>query len=106
MCVFREAWGARNLPPSGKTIIIEKMESRRLLSLVLLMLALPATSQAQAGIVDNVRIALMQNNFPAAEAQLNSYRMQRGVDAGYLEAYSWLGRRPMPRKRKHWRSSN
>jgi thiol-disulfide isomerase/thioredoxin len=47
---------------------------------------------AQAGIVDNVRIALMQNNFPAAQAQLNSYRSQRGVDAEYLDAYSWLGR--------------
>lgn len=47
---------------------------------------------AQAGIVDNVRIALMQNNFPAAEAQLNSYRSQRGADPEYLEAYSWLGR--------------
>ena len=66
------------------------MQSRRLLSLVLLMLALGATSQA--GIVDSVRIALMQNNFASAEAQLNSYRSQRGVDAEYLEAYSWLGR--------------
>ncbi len=53
---------------------------------------LVATSTAWAGIVDNVRIALMQNNFAAAEAQLNSYRSQRGVDAEYLEAYSWLGR--------------
>src|SRR4051794_23069712 len=45
-----------------------------------------------AGIVENVRVALMQNNYGAAEAQLNSYRTQRGVDPEYLEAYSWLGR--------------
>ena len=63
------------------------MQSRWFLVLILL-----STSVAQAGIVDNVRIALMQNNFSAAEAQLNSYRSQRGVDAEYLEAYSWLGR--------------
>ncbi len=75
------------MPPLGKTIIIEKMRSRLLLILILL-----STSAAQAGIVDNVRIALMQNNFSAAEAQLNSYRTQRGVDAEYLDAYSWLGR--------------
>lgn len=49
-------------------------------------------SAASAGIVDNVRIALMQNNFSAAEAELNSYRTQRGVDAEYLDAYSWLAR--------------
>ena len=47
---------------------------------------------AWAGIVENVRIALMQNNFSAAEAELNAYRNQRGTDALYLEAYSWLAR--------------
>jgi thiol-disulfide isomerase/thioredoxin len=59
--------------------------------LVLVLVAL-APLGAQAGIVDSVRIALMQNNFAGAEAQLNSYRTQRGVDAEYLDAYSWLGR--------------
>jgi len=59
---------------------------------LILFLTLLATSAAQAGIVDNVRIALMQNDFSAAEAQLNAYRSQRGVDAEYLDAYSWLGR--------------
>src|SRR6201981_4072987 len=63
------------------------MQSRWFLVLILL-----SSAAAHAGIVDNVRIALMQNNFPAAEAQLNSYRSQRGVDAEYLDAYSWLGR--------------
>src|SRR4051812_11567549 len=59
---------------------------------ILLISILLATSAASAGIVDNVRYALEQNNFSAAEAALNSYRGQRGVDAEYLEAYSWLGR--------------
>jgi len=49
-------------------------------------------TSAWAGIVDNVRIALAQNNFSAAESELNSYRSQRGVDAEYLEGYSWLAR--------------
>lgn len=49
-------------------------------------------SSAWAGIVENVRVALMQNNFSAAEAELNAYRNQRGTDAEYLDAYSWLGR--------------
>jgi thiol-disulfide isomerase/thioredoxin len=76
-----------NLPPLRKTIIIRKMRSRILFVAVFL-----ASTAAWAGIVDNVRMALMQNNFGAAEAQLNSYRNQRGVDPEYLEAYSWLGR--------------
>ena len=57
------------------------MQSRRFLYLAPLVLMLLATSWAEAGIVDNVRIALMRNNFAGAEAQLNSYRTQRGVDA-------------------------
>ncbi|MGA8341242.1 MAG: tetratricopeptide repeat protein, partial [Candidatus Sulfotelmatobacter sp.] len=44
------------------------------------------------GIVDNVRFALAQNNFSAAESVLSSYRSQQGVTAEYLDAYSWLGR--------------
>jgi thiol-disulfide isomerase/thioredoxin len=76
-----------NLPPFAKTIIIREMRSRIFLLSILL-----AASAAWAGIVDNVRFALAQNNFSAAEAALNSYRSQRGVDAEYVEAYSWLGR--------------
>lgn len=49
-------------------------------------------SLAWAGIVDNVRYALAQNNFAAAESELDSYRAQRGVDAEYLDGYSWLAR--------------
>ncbi len=55
-------------------------------------LSLLLTASAWAGIVDNVRFALAQNNFSAAEAVLSSYRSQQGVTAEYLDAYSWLGR--------------
>jgi len=50
------------------------------------------TSSAWAGIVENVRYALAQNNFSAAEAELNTYRNRRGADAEYAEAYSWMAR--------------
>jgi len=59
----------------------------RVLSVSLLLSAC-----AWAGIVDDVRISLAQNNFSAAESELNSYRDGRGVTAEYLEAYSWLAR--------------
>ena len=63
------------------------------MALRILFLGLVLTaSSAWAGIVENVRVALMQNNFSAAEAELNAYRNQRGTDAEYLDAYSWLGR--------------
>jgi thiol-disulfide isomerase/thioredoxin len=58
----------------------------------IILLAALLSGSAWAGIVDNVRIALSQNNFSAAEAELNAYRNQRGIDPQYLEAYSWLGR--------------
>jgi len=61
-------------------------------ALFLLTSVLFAASAAWAGIVDNVRYALAQNNFSAAEAQLNAYRNQRGADAEYAEAYSWMAR--------------
>jgi thiol-disulfide isomerase/thioredoxin len=57
-----------------------------------LLVSLLFTAAAWAGIVDDVRTALLQNNFSAAESELNSYRGGRGVTAEYLEAYSWLGR--------------
>lgn len=62
------------------------MRLRILLALVVL------TASAWAGIVDNVRYALAQNNFSAAESALDSYRSRQGVTAEYLDAYSWLGR--------------
>lgn len=63
------------------------MCSRLLISIILL-----SASVAWAGIVENVRYALAQNNFSAAESELNSYRSNRGVDPEYVEAYSWLAR--------------
>jgi len=58
----------------------------------ILLLSVLLTAPAWAGIVDNVRLALAQNNFSAAESALNSYRSQQGVTSEYLEAYSWMGR--------------
>ena len=58
----------------------------------ILLVSVLLTAFAWAGIVDDVRIALAQNNFSAAESVLNSYRNQQGVTAEYLEAYSWMGR--------------
>lgn len=50
------------------------------------------TSTTFAGIVDEVRGALAQNNFSAAESELNRYQAQRGITPEYLEALSWMGR--------------
>jgi thiol-disulfide isomerase/thioredoxin len=57
-----------------------------------LLVSVLFTVSAWAGIVEDVRTALDQNNFSAAEAALNAYRGQQGVNPEYLEAYSWLGR--------------
>ncbi len=56
--------------------------------LILILLVTPAW----AGIVEDVRSELAQNNFSAADASLNSYRARNGVTAEYVEAYSWMGR--------------
>jgi len=69
------------------------MRSRIFLAIVLL-----ATSSAWAGIIESVRSALAQNNFAAAEGELNQYRSQKGADAEYLEAYSWLARAALDRQ--------
>lgn len=76
-----------DLPPLQETIIIGRMRLR----IILLCFFLAATL-CRADIVDNVRYALAQNNFSAAESALNAYRNQRGVDPAYLEAYSWMAR--------------
>ncbi len=57
-----------------------------------LVIVLLLRVSAWAGIVEDVRVSLMRNNFSAAEAELNSYRSGRGVTPEYLEAYSWLAR--------------
>ena len=58
----------------------------------ILLVSVTLTLSAWAGIVDDVRIALMQNSFSGAESALNAYRNQQGVTAEYIEAYSWMGR--------------
>ncbi|HEY6370153.1 MAG TPA: redoxin domain-containing protein [Candidatus Sulfotelmatobacter sp.] len=62
------------------------------MGLRILLVSVALTVSAWAGIVDDVRIALMQNSFSSAESALNSYRNQQGVTAEYVEAYSWMGR--------------
>ncbi len=55
---------------------------------ILIVLVTPAW----AGVVEDVRTALAQNSFSAAEALLTSYRARNGVTPEYVEAYSWMGR--------------
>jgi thiol-disulfide isomerase/thioredoxin len=57
-----------------------------------LILLITLVTPAWAGIVDEVRIALSQNNFSLAEGDLKSYRATNGITGEYLEAYSWLAR--------------
>ena len=64
----------------------------------ILLVSFFLTASAWAGVVDNVRLSLAQNNFSGAESELNSYRSQRGVDSEYLEAHSWLGRAALERR--------
>ena len=51
-----------------------------------------SVAPAWAGIVEDVRTALAQNNFSAAESYLNAYRANSGITPEYLEASSWMGR--------------
>jgi thiol-disulfide isomerase/thioredoxin len=57
-----------------------------------LLLLMAFATPAWAGIVADVRVALAQGNFSAADAYLSSYRASNGVTPEYLEAYSWMGR--------------
>jgi thiol-disulfide isomerase/thioredoxin len=62
------------------------MHFRRLL--ILIVLVIPAW----AGIVEDVRSALDQNSFTAADLYLKSYRTKNGITPEYVEAYSWMAR--------------
>jgi thiol-disulfide isomerase/thioredoxin len=66
--------------------MIRNLHFRKLLILIALV------TPASAGIVEDVREALAQNNFTAADSYLNSYRAKNGVTPEYVEAYSWMGR--------------
>jgi thiol-disulfide isomerase/thioredoxin len=68
------------------------MRLRIFFSALFLTVSLLAATRAWAGIIDDVRVSLSQNNLSAAESQLKSYRNAQGVTPEYLEAYSWLGR--------------
>ena len=57
-----------------------------------LLILITLITPAWAGIVDDVRAALAQNNLPAAEAELKSYHSSNGTTPEYLEAYSWMAR--------------
>lgn len=50
------------------------------------------SSLALGGIVQDIRGAITQNNFSAANSELQAYRAQHGVDPEYLEALSWMAR--------------
>jgi len=50
------------------------------------------SSTAWAGIVEDVRFSLSQNNFSSAESELKSYKGKLGVTPEYMEALSWMGR--------------
>jgi thiol-disulfide isomerase/thioredoxin len=50
------------------------------------------SSFAFADIVEDVRTALAQKNFAAADSALQTYRAQHGVDPEYIEALSWTAR--------------
>ncbi|MGA9307259.1 MAG: TlpA family protein disulfide reductase [Candidatus Sulfotelmatobacter sp.] len=67
-------------------MIIKQMHFRKLLILIALV------TPAWAGIVENVRTALAQGNFSAADSYLTSYRSSKGVTPEYVEAYSWMAR--------------
>src|SRR5580658_2251124 len=57
-----------------------------------LAILIALVAPASAGVVEDVRATLAQNNFSSAEAQLSSYRSTSGVTPEYIEAYSWMGR--------------
>ncbi|MGA9545346.1 MAG: TlpA family protein disulfide reductase [Candidatus Sulfotelmatobacter sp.] len=62
------------------------MHFRKLLILILLV------TPAWAGIVEDVRTALAQDNFSIADSYLTSYRSSKGITPEYVEAYSWMAR--------------
>jgi thiol-disulfide isomerase/thioredoxin len=61
-----------------------------LLRVLLLLFSLQLT--AAAGVVEDVRFALARNDFQTATNMLAAYRSQRGIDAEYVDALSWVAR--------------
>ena len=77
-----------DLPETGSRIDDEGMRWRT----VLILLIIASATALWASVVDEVRIALAQNNFSAADSYLASYRAQAGITPEYVEAYSWMAR--------------
>lgn len=50
------------------------------------------SSPARAGIIDDVRVQVGNNNYSAAESELRDYKTKHGVSPEYLEALSWVAR--------------
>ena len=63
-----------------------------------LLLLIVAVSPAWAGVVEDVRGALAQNSFTAADLYLKAYRGKNGVTGEYVEAYSWMARTALGNK--------
>jgi thiol-disulfide isomerase/thioredoxin len=60
---------------------------RRVLPILILV-----SASSFAGIVEDVRNSLLQNNFASAETELQRYQAQRGATPEYLDALSWTAR--------------
>ena len=71
---------------------MNRIVNLRKLLLFAMLLTFSTYPRAWAGIVEDVRTALSQNNFSAADAYLASYRSRNGVTPEYIDAYSWMGR--------------
>src|SRR5436190_22836780 len=56
-----------------------------------------AATAAQAGIIQDVRIAISTGNFGLGESLVESYRKQHGATPEMAEAVSWLGREALDR---------
>ena len=84
------------MPDSRRDGMIRSMCQRKFL--VLLALVVLPFASAWAGIVEDVRTALAQNNFSAADQNLKSYAARNGVNGEYVEAYSWMARAALNNK--------
>jgi thiol-disulfide isomerase/thioredoxin len=57
-----------------------------------LLVLIALAGSAWAGVVEDVRGALAQHSFTAADSELASYVTKNGVTGEYVEAYSWMAR--------------
>jgi len=70
------------------------MDLRGVKSLLVAVLAAATIFQpmAMAGVIDDVRVQIGENNYSAAESELREYKAKHGVTPEYLEAFSWIAR--------------